>query len=248
MRASQSPEIEPTRSATEENDHRGISMRYIADDVDTAVEFYAKHPSFSVAVRPARGFAILTGDGFRPLVSGMQDQAERLRRCLTGEGQSLADGTAIKSKSEIWRRRSLCDAGARFRNEIVQGMDGKQILLEDPAGNPIELFEAPKRAKEIALRSWLKGSALLGWRQQRFWRGRPRLIRVLLVQKAAAVTVAAVRSSDASGPRRFTASDRSAMAIGRPTMSRKRRRGASRGALRSDQPFLSGAGGDPRGR
>jgi catechol 2,3-dioxygenase-like lactoylglutathione lyase family enzyme len=125
----------------------GISVRYIVDDVDAAVEFYTEHLAFSVARRPAPGFAILTRDGFRLLVSGMTGPG--------GASQAMPDGR--KPEPGGWNRiqievsdletqvAALREAGARFRNAIVQGMGGKQILLEDPAGNPIELFEAPKK-------------------------------------------------------------------------------------------------------
>lgn len=125
----------------------GISMRYIIDDVDAALEFYTKHLGFSIALHPAPTFAILTRDGFRLLVSGMTGPG--------GGAQAMPDGR--KPEPGGWNRiqievadleaevAALRLAGARFRNEIVQGIGGKQILLEDPAGNPVELFEAPKR-------------------------------------------------------------------------------------------------------
>ncbi|MGZ2484236.1 catechol 2,3-dioxygenase-like lactoylglutathione lyase family enzyme [Rhizobium pisi] len=125
----------------------GTSMRYIVDDVDAAVEFYTRHLGFLVALRPAPSFAILTRDGFRLLVSGMTGPG--------GASQPMPDGR--KPEPGGWNRihievedleaevATLRKAGARFRNEIVQGVGGKQILLEDPAGNPIELFEAPKK-------------------------------------------------------------------------------------------------------
>ncbi|EJZ18076.1 VOC family protein [Rhizobium sp. Pop5] len=125
----------------------GISMRYIVDDVDAAVEFYTSHLGFSVALRPAPSFAILTRDGFRLLLSGTTGPG--------GASQPMPDGR--KPEPGGWNRihievadleaevATLRKAGARFRNEIVQGVGGKQILLEDPAGNPIELFEAPKK-------------------------------------------------------------------------------------------------------
>jgi len=123
----------------------GISVRYIVDDVDAAVEFYTGHLGFSVALRPAPAFAILTRDGFRLLVSGTTGPG--------GAAQTMPDGR--KPEPGGWNRIQievndlearvavLREAGVRFRNEIVQGTGGKQILLEDPAGNPIEFFEAP---------------------------------------------------------------------------------------------------------
>ncbi|MBY3594984.1 VOC family protein [Rhizobium bangladeshense] len=125
----------------------GISMRYIVDDVDAAVAFYRQHLGFALAFRPAPTFAILNRDGFRLLVSGMTGPG--------GAPQAMPDGR--KPEPGGWNRMQievedleaevgkLRQAGARFRNEIVQGMGGKQILLEDPAGNPIELFEASKK-------------------------------------------------------------------------------------------------------
>lgn len=122
-----------------------ISVRYIVDDVDAAVEFYTGHLGFSVALPPAPAFAILTRDGFRLLVSGTTGPG--------GAAQTMPDGR--KPEPGGWNRIQieandleaqvalLREAGVRFRNEIVQGTGGKQILLEDPAGNPVELFEAP---------------------------------------------------------------------------------------------------------
>jgi catechol 2,3-dioxygenase-like lactoylglutathione lyase family enzyme len=125
----------------------GISVRYIVDDVDAAIEFYTQNLGFSLTFRPAPGFAILVRDGFRLLISGMSGPG--------GTPQAMPDGR--KPEPGGWNRIQievpdleaqvavLRKAGARFRNEIVQGMGGKQILLEDPSGNPIELFEALKK-------------------------------------------------------------------------------------------------------
>jgi catechol 2,3-dioxygenase-like lactoylglutathione lyase family enzyme len=124
-------------------DMPNISVRYIVDDVARAVQFYTELLGFSVALGPTPGFAILVKDGFRLLITGAAGSG--------GAAQSMPDGR--KPQPGGWNRIhievsdlegqvvALRNAGARFRNEILQGMGGRQILLEDPSGNPIELFE-----------------------------------------------------------------------------------------------------------
>ncbi|HET8607671.1 MAG TPA: methyltransferase domain-containing protein [Gaiellaceae bacterium] len=120
-----------------------VSVRYIVDDVDAAIAFYTERLGFREAMHPAPGFAMLSRGDLRLLLSAPSGAA--------GGGQALPDGT--RPEPGGWNRLSLevADlgatvdelraAGARFRNEIVEGVGGRQILLEDPAGNPIELFE-----------------------------------------------------------------------------------------------------------
>lgn len=124
-----------------------ISVRYIVNDVDAAVDFYTKLLNFTVKIRPAPGFAMLDKDGFRLLLSATVGQG--------GAAQAMPDGR--RPEPGGWNRMqievsdleadvaSLRKAGAQFRNQIVQGMGGKQILLDDPSGNPIELFESPRQ-------------------------------------------------------------------------------------------------------
>ena len=119
-----------------------VSVRYIVDDVDAAVAFYTGHLGFSVAMRPAPGFAMLAREDLRLLLNAPG---------AGGAGQAMPDGTQPRPGG--WNRiqlqvadlaglvDTLRQAGARFRNEIVSGRGGKQILLDDPAGNCIELFE-----------------------------------------------------------------------------------------------------------
>lgn len=119
-----------------------ISVRYIVSDIDAAVTFYTSLLGFQLEKRPAPGFAMLS--------------LGRLRLLLNlpgagGAGQAMPDGNLPAPGG--WNRiqievdglsstvEELKAAGARFRNEIVSGNAGKQILLEDPSGNPIELFE-----------------------------------------------------------------------------------------------------------
>ena len=123
-----------------------VSVRYIVNDVDAAVAFYCAHLDFKEEMRPGPGFAILSRGDLRLLLSSPGGGG--------GAGQSMSDGRTPEPGG--WNRftvecpdlaatvNSLRAAGARFRNDIVVGRGGKQILLEDPFGNPIELFE-PQR-------------------------------------------------------------------------------------------------------
>ena len=127
---------------------RGVhGVRYQAKDVARAVAFYTQHLGFSVVLNPAPGFAMLSRGGLRLLLNAPG---------AGGAGQAMPDGR--RPEPGGWNRiqievqdlasevQKLREAGARFRNDIVTGNGGKQILLEDPAGNAIELFEpAPKR-------------------------------------------------------------------------------------------------------
>ena len=122
-----------------------VSVRYIVDDVEEAIAFYTGRLSFSVELNPAPGFAILSRGDLRLLLN---------EPGAGGAGQPMLDGREPEPGG--WNRIQLevddlagevgaiRDAGARFRNEIVEGRGGKQILLEDPSGNPIELFEPPR--------------------------------------------------------------------------------------------------------
>ena len=122
-----------------------VSVRYIIDDVEEAIAFYTGRLSFSVELNPAPGFAVLSRGDLRLLLN---------EPGAGGAGQPMPDGREPEPGG--WNRIQLevddlagevgaiRDAGARFRNEIVEGRSGKQILLEDPSGNPIELFEPPR--------------------------------------------------------------------------------------------------------
>lgn len=124
-----------------------VSVRYMVNDVDTAIAFYTKHLGFGVERQPAPGFAILARGDLRLLLSASTGPG--------GAAQPMPDGR--KPEPGGWNRiqlevqdlarevETLRKAGARFRNDIVTGFGGKQVLLEDPAGNPIELFEPPRK-------------------------------------------------------------------------------------------------------
>jgi catechol 2,3-dioxygenase-like lactoylglutathione lyase family enzyme len=124
-----------------------VNIRYIVNDVSAAIAFYTTHLGFDVERQPAPGFAILSRGELRLLLSASTGPG--------GAAQPMPDGR--KPEPGGWNRiqlevddlaskvETLRKAGARFRNDIVTGFGGKQILLDDPAGNPVELFEPPRK-------------------------------------------------------------------------------------------------------
>jgi len=120
-----------------------VSVRYIVDDVDEAIAFYRDRLDFELVMHPAAAFAMLVRGELRLLLSAPS--------VAPGGGQAPADGPrpapggwnrfAIETDDLDATVARLREAGARFRNEIVDGVGGRQTLLEDPSGNPIELFQ-----------------------------------------------------------------------------------------------------------
>ncbi|MGI8559684.1 MAG: VOC family protein [Solirubrobacteraceae bacterium] len=120
-----------------------VSVRYIVDDVDTAIDFYCQQLGFHEDMHAAPAFAMLSRGDLRLVLTAPG--------AGPGGGQAMADGTMPQPGG--WNRfqlevtdleatvEQLRTHGARFRNDIITGVGGKQILVEDPAGNPIELFE-----------------------------------------------------------------------------------------------------------
>ncbi|HEX7155155.1 MAG TPA: VOC family protein [Thermoanaerobaculia bacterium] len=119
-----------------------VNVRYIVDDVDRAIAFYTTHLGFQLELHPAPGFAIITRGALKLYLN---------QPGAGGTGLAMPDGR--RPEPGGWNRIQLATtnldeqvaalrtAGATFRNDIVQGNGGRQILLEDPSGNPIELFE-----------------------------------------------------------------------------------------------------------
>jgi catechol 2,3-dioxygenase-like lactoylglutathione lyase family enzyme len=120
-----------------------VSVRYIVDDVDDAIDFYCGQLDFEEVMHPAPTFAMLSRGELRLALSAPSGKG--------GGGQAMPDGRVPEPGG--WNRfmlevgdldgivARLREAGVRFRNEIVTGVGGRQVLLDDPAGNPVELFE-----------------------------------------------------------------------------------------------------------
>jgi len=120
-----------------------VSVRYIVHDVDEAISFYCDQLGFAEVMHPAPTFAMLAKGDLRLVLSAPGGGP--------GGGQAMPDGTLPTPGG--WNRFSLevsdlaatvdqlRASGAHFRNDIVTGVGGKQILVEDPSGNPVELFE-----------------------------------------------------------------------------------------------------------
>src|SRR5919107_9526 len=118
-----------------------VSVRYIVDDVERAVDFYTTHFGFTVRTSAVPAFADVVRGRLRLLLSGPASSA----------GRAMPDGRVPEPGG--WNRihlitddleaevRRLSAAGLRFRSDIVTGPGGKQIVLDDPDGNPIELFQ-----------------------------------------------------------------------------------------------------------
>jgi catechol 2,3-dioxygenase-like lactoylglutathione lyase family enzyme len=133
-----------------------VSVRYIVNDVDKAIAFYSGLLGFQEVMHPAPTFAMLERGDLRLVLSAPGGGP--------GGGQAMPDGQMPKPGG--WNRFSLevadlaatvdqlREKGARFRNDIVTGVGGKQILIEDPSGNPVELFEPT--VPEASLSSFVK--------------------------------------------------------------------------------------------
>jgi catechol 2,3-dioxygenase-like lactoylglutathione lyase family enzyme len=134
-----------------------VSVRYIVDDVDAAIAFYRDHLGFREQMHPDPAFAMLTHGDLRlvlvaPVPAGHPG----------GGSRPMPDGT--KQRPGGWNRfmlqvpdleaavKELRAAGVRFRNEIVTGVGTRQVMIEDPSGNPVELFEPVREEARLESR------------------------------------------------------------------------------------------------
>jgi catechol 2,3-dioxygenase-like lactoylglutathione lyase family enzyme len=134
-----------------------VSVRYIVNDVDAAIEFYRGHLGFTEIMHPAPEFAMLSrgdlrlvlvapvpadhpGGGSRPMPDGTRQEPGGWNRFMI-EVPDLAGAV-----------EALRGQGVRFRNDIVTGVGGNQIMIEDPSGNPVELFEPTRREARLESR------------------------------------------------------------------------------------------------
>jgi uncharacterized glyoxalase superfamily protein PhnB len=126
------------------------SIRYIVEDVDAAIDFYTSYLGFDLEMHPAPGFAALGHGGLRLLLNAPGSG---------GAGQQLPDGDhpapggwnriQIPVKDLQATYASLSQRGAHFRSQPIEGTGGLQVLLDDPSGNPVELFE-PKQQRAVS--------------------------------------------------------------------------------------------------
>jgi catechol 2,3-dioxygenase-like lactoylglutathione lyase family enzyme len=118
-----------------------VNVRYMVDDVEKAIDFYTTHFGFSVRSNFAPAFADVVRGNLRLLLSGPTSSAGRPMpdgRTPEPGGWNRLHFEVDDIAAEVERLRS---AGVTFRNDIVTGPGGQQILLDDPAGNPVEIFQ-----------------------------------------------------------------------------------------------------------
>ena len=122
-----------------------VSVRYMVDDVQAAIDFRTGHLGFAVRMSAAPAFADVTRGNLRLLLAGPASSAGRPMpdgRTPGPGGWNRIHFVVEDIDAEVERLRS---AGVTFRNDVISGPGGRQILLEDPAGNPIELFQPAQR-------------------------------------------------------------------------------------------------------
>jgi len=122
-----------------------VNVRYMVDDVGAAIDFYTQHLGFTVRSNMAPAFADVIRGNLRLLLSGPTSSAGRPMpdgRTPVAGGWNRFELLVDDIAAEVVRLRG---EGVRFRNDVVSGPGGKQILIEDPSGNVVELFQPAER-------------------------------------------------------------------------------------------------------
>jgi catechol 2,3-dioxygenase-like lactoylglutathione lyase family enzyme len=117
-------------------------VRYLVDDVQAAIDFYTTHLGFTLRASAAPAFADVVRGPLRLLLSGPTSSVARATPDPTSAGRNRIHLIVDDLDTEIERLRA---AGLSFRSDVVSGPGGRQILIADPAGNLIELFQPAKR-------------------------------------------------------------------------------------------------------
>ncbi len=116
-------------------------VRYLVDDVDRALEFYTQHLDFSPVERWGKPFAMVARGDLTLWLSGPESSAARAMPDGRKPGPGGWNRLVVEVPDLISRVDAMRRAGVTFRNEVVSGPGGKQILVEDGCGNVVELFE-----------------------------------------------------------------------------------------------------------
>ena len=122
-----------------------VSIRYMIDDVPAALEFYTTHLGFAVDMDASPAFASITRDGVRLLLSGKTSSG---RRAMPDGREPVPGGwnrIHIQVEDLAAEVERLRGAGLKFRNDVITGPAGSQIILDDPSGNPVELFQPTEK-------------------------------------------------------------------------------------------------------
>ena len=138
-------ETDPKSKQQEDKPVSTVSIRYMIDDVPAAIKFYTSHLGFSLDLDASPAFASVSRDGVRLLLSGKTSSG---RRAMPDGRQPVPGGwnrIHIQVDDIDAEVKRLREAGLTFRNEIVRGPGGSQILLDDPSGNPVELFQPAEK-------------------------------------------------------------------------------------------------------
>jgi catechol 2,3-dioxygenase-like lactoylglutathione lyase family enzyme len=124
-----------------------VRVRYIVNDVESSIAFYTRHLGFQLELHPGPGFALLARGDLRLSLNTPAGPGGAAQPMSDGRKPEPGGWNRIQLEVEDLAREveALRRAGVRFRSDIISGFGGKQILLDDPAGNPIELLE-PRRA------------------------------------------------------------------------------------------------------